>query len=429
MLAAVALFAVGAYLLISERAYDRLDRSLNETADRVAQELSGPDLGGRDFQEPPTPSAPVQPSRSADADPAGTRVELDPLGRRPPSGPRTVSLQGERYRLLVRALPAGADGSRRTVAVARPLTDVEQTLDEVALALGIAALVAALLATGLALLIVRGALRPLTQARRAAETVAESQDPSLRVPEGRDDEIGGLARSMNRMLARLEDAQGRLRTTLSRQRRFAADASHEMRTPLTALRGDIETMRAHDLPAAERDAALSDMATSVDRMDRLVAGLLGAGAGGRRGGRAEPIDLGEMIGEIATREELGEVTSDVVVSGDRAALRGMLVNLIDNGPPPRRARVSVALRAEPGEAVIRGERRRPRHRDGRSRPDLRSFLSRPGATRIAGRGPGPADRPRHRRALGRHPAAHPLGVGRAVRGAAAALPLTTCRSA
>ena len=69
---------------------------------------------------------------------------------------------------------------------------------------------AALIATSLVLLIVRGALRPLTQARRAAETVAESQDPSLRVPEGRDDEIGGLARSMNRMLARLEDAQGRL---------------------------------------------------------------------------------------------------------------------------------------------------------------------------------------------------------------------------
>ena len=48
VLAAVALFAVGAYVLISERAYDRLDRSLNETADRVTQELSGPDLGGRD---------------------------------------------------------------------------------------------------------------------------------------------------------------------------------------------------------------------------------------------------------------------------------------------------------------------------------------------------------------------------------------------
>lgn len=110
VLGAVALFAVGAYLLISERAYDRLDRSLNETADQVTRELSGPDLGGRDFTEPPTPSAPVQPSQSADPDAAGTRVELDPSGTTAPSGPRTVVLDGERYRLLVRALETGADG-------------------------------------------------------------------------------------------------------------------------------------------------------------------------------------------------------------------------------------------------------------------------------------------------------------------------------
>ena len=63
-------------------------------------------------------------------------------------------LDGERYRLLVRSLGTGADGGRRSVAVARPLTDVEQTLDEVALGLGLAAVVAALIATSLVLLIV-----------------------------------------------------------------------------------------------------------------------------------------------------------------------------------------------------------------------------------------------------------------------------------
>lgn len=351
VLAAVALFGAGAYYLISERAYDRLDNSLSDTADRVAQELAGPDVGGRDFAEPPTPGAPAQPTPSAGADPAGTRVQLDPLGRTPPSGPRTVTLQGERYRLLVRALPVGSDGSRRTVAVARPLTDVEQTLDEVALGLVVAAVAAALLATLLAWLIVRRALRPLTRTQQAAESVAASQDPSERVPEGRADEVGLLSRAINRMLGRLEDAQARLRTTLTEQRRFAADASHEMRTPLTALRGDIETMRAHELPPDERAQALSDMAASVDRMDRLVQGLLGLARVDGDDRQAEPVDIGEMIGEIATREELGDVAPDVVVSGDRAALRGMLVNLIDNARS-HGAHVSVALRAEPGEAVV-----------------------------------------------------------------------------
>ena len=351
VLGAVALFAVGAYVLISERAYDRLDRSLNETADRVTQELSGPDLGGRDFTEPPTPSSPVRPSQSAEPDAAGTRVELDPSGTTPPSGPRTVVLQGERYRLLVRALATGTDGGRRTVAVARPLTDVEQTLDEVALALGIAALAAALLATGLTIVVVRRGLRPLAEARRAADSVADSQDPSLRVPEGRADEVGGLARAMNRMLGRLEDAQGRLRATLAEQQRFAADASHEMRTPLTALRGEIETMRQYDPPLPERQAALADMATSLERMDHLVAGLLGLAR--VDGGDAEPeaVDLAEMVSEIATGAECGALAPGAVVTGDRAALRGMLANLIDNGRRHGGA-VRVEVAREGAEVVV-----------------------------------------------------------------------------
>ena len=352
VLLAIALFAVGSYLFISERAYDRLDASLQETADRVAGELSTPDLGGRDFTEPPTPGAPAEPVPTESPEPAGTRVEVDPVGRMAPSGPRTVTLEGERYRLLVRALPASSDGVSRSVAVARPLTDVERTLDEVALGLGVAALVAALLATGLTLVIVRRALAPLVEAKRAAEAVAASQDPSLRVPEGRADEVGALARAMNRMLGRLEDAQGRLRSTLSEQRRFAADASHEMRTPLTALRGDIDTLRAHDVPRADREAALGDMSASVERMDRLVGGLLGLARIDGDGAGAEPVDLAELVEEIAGRDEIGDLAPGVVVTADRAALRGMLVNLIDNG---RRhgGRVRVSLAAQDAHAVVR----------------------------------------------------------------------------
>ena len=79
--------------------------------------------------------------------------------------------------------------------------------------------------------------------------MAESQDPSLRVPEGRADEVGGLARGMNRMLARLEDAQGRLRATLGRaaplrRRRVARDA-HARSPPCAA---NIEILGRHDLP-------------------------------------------------------------------------------------------------------------------------------------------------------------------------------------
>jgi two-component system OmpR family sensor kinase len=349
VLLAVGLFAVGAYYLISERAYDRLDGSLEDTAARVAQEITQPDLGDRDFEEPPTAGAPVDPAD--EPQPAGTRVEVDPTGDMAPSGPRTVTLEGERYRLLVRALPEGGDGVVRSVAVARPLTDVEETLDEVAVGLAVAAGLAALLATGLTLAISRGALRPLTAARRAAETVADSQDPSLRVPEGRADEVGGLARAMNRMLGRLEDAQGRLRTTLAEQRRFAADASHEMRTPLTALRGEIETLRAHDPPPAERAEALADMARSVERMNHLIAGLLGLARVDGGDAEAQAIDLGALVREVTEPAERGDIGAGVTVAGDRAALRGMLANLVDNGRRHGGGPL-VTLRTEGAEAVV-----------------------------------------------------------------------------
>ena len=108
VLAAVALFAVGAYYLISERAYDRLDRSLSDTADRVAQELAGPRTSGdRDFAAPPTPAlAGAAHAETPAADPAGTRVQLDPLGRTVPERPAHGDPPG-------RALPPAGAGSLR----------------------------------------------------------------------------------------------------------------------------------------------------------------------------------------------------------------------------------------------------------------------------------------------------------------------------
>jgi signal transduction histidine kinase len=156
---------------------------------------------------------------------------------------------------------------------------------------------------------------------------------------------------MNRMLGRLEEAQTRLRDTLAEQRRFAADASHEMRTPLTALRGEIETLRAHDPPPGERAAALADMALSVERMDHLVAGLLGLAR--IDGGEAAPerIDLGAALGELAGPGEAGDLVDGIVGSGDRAALRAMVSNLLENA---RRhgGGGRLSLRGEDDEAVI-----------------------------------------------------------------------------
>jgi len=114
-------------------------------------------------------------------------------------------------------------------------SQVEQTFARL-LVIGVPVLL--VLAGGTVWLVVGRALRPVEQIRGAV-TAITSADPSQRVPEpGTDDEIGRLARTMNDMLARLDDSA-------ARQRRFVADASHELRSPLTAIRTGLEVGLAH----------------------------------------------------------------------------------------------------------------------------------------------------------------------------------------
>ena len=118
--------------------------------------------------------------------------------------------------------PAASGGA----PIRRVISQINQTFARL-LIIGVPFLL--VLACGTVWLVVGRALRPVEQIRGAV-TAITSADLSLRVPEpGTDDEIGRLARTMNDMLARLEDAA-------ARQRRFVADASHELRSPLTAIR-------------------------------------------------------------------------------------------------------------------------------------------------------------------------------------------------
>ncbi len=352
--AAFAAFSIAAYVLVRERALDETDRALVETATRVADDLAQADPDDPDFAEIPAPGSPVIPARSDLVVPPGTRVRIDPEGRTPPAPPRTVAIDGEPYRLMVRELPPSSDGQPRTVVVARPLADVERTLDQVAIALAIVGVIAAIAASIMTFVIVRGALRPLRSARSAAERIADSEDLSLRVPEGRRDEVGVLAHSMNRMLERLEAAQAGLRRALDEQRRFAADASHELRTPLTAIRGDLDLLQRHDLPDTERAAITEEMRAASDRMDRLVRGLLRlARLDGREADRPETIVLSEFLaGRLDEAEELrvADDAGDLSVVADRETLIAIVVNLVENA---RRHGTSVCVTLERrGDAAL-----------------------------------------------------------------------------
>jgi signal transduction histidine kinase len=371
--AAVAAFGVAGYLLIKDGAFDNLDRSLAVTADAVAIEAEGGDLGVRDFEAPPTARSVVRPRTTTPDAPVATFVQLleagrplgparvagtasvaPPLPALPVGPPRTATIRGERFRVLVRAISPSSDGRPRSVAVARPVADVEATLDEAAVRLAVGGAAASLLALAVALLATRRGLRRLVRVQAAAERVAASEDLSVRIPQGRPDEVGRLAAAVNRMLARLETAQSRLSGALEEQRRFAADASHELRTPLTALRGDIDLLRRHPLPDGEREEVLAEMATAVDRMGRLVEGLLALARAEAAGGpRRRVVDIGELLAELARPGECPAppAARPLPVAGDPDALHGLFRNLLENARRHGR-RVQVSARAEGDAAVV-----------------------------------------------------------------------------
>jgi two-component system OmpR family sensor kinase len=227
--------------------------------------------------------------------------------------------------------------------------------------------VAAVLGLGLS----RTLLRPLQRMRAAAQRIGDERDFHLRLPVSRPtDELGRLAGSVNQMLTELEQAHANLKATLDAQRRFVGDASHELRTPVTAIRTNAEfLLRAPNALASDRAEALDDVLTEVRRMEQLVGDLLAlARLEGAPPAARHPLRLDQLLEDVY-RDGLRlarpgvEVTlhepSEVWVLGDRADLRRAVWNLVENALKYGQ----VPDLAAGGDGNGRGRRPRPRRAD------------------------------------------------------------------
>lgn len=358
-LAVLLVSAVG-FVVIRDQGLNAVDEALLEDARANIAGLEDGDLGERDFLEAPAEGASTEVAPDDGALPPGTRVDVEgggdqapepsapipetsidsalpgetgaPAAGTPIGEPFTIEENGRTLRRLV-LQRTGADGVVETLTFSRSIADTEAIIRVARYVLLTVAIVASLLAIGFILLLVRAFLRPLEAAQAAAEHVARSGDLSIRIPEGRPDEVGRLAGAMNTMLGRLDHARSRLKETLEEQRTFAADASHELRTPLTALRGDIDLLLTHDIPADERREVLEEMSRSSDRMGNLIEGLLSLARLDAIPTRTpQAVDIVTMIEALLA--EGGSLTApapeDAHVLGDPDAIRGVFSNLIDN---------------------------------------------------------------------------------------------------
>ena len=197
------------------------------------------------------------------------------------------------------------------------------------------------------------ALRPL---RRVADDVRQRDEQSLQpLPaDGLPDEVAPLVASLNALLQRLGQS-------LDTQRAFVADAAHELRSPLTALKLQLQLLKRAGSDA-ERSAAAEALAAGIDRAARLVEQLLTLARSepGAAATPLQPLDLSELVREAVadtvplalTRGTALELQADapVSVNGDRAALRALVRNLADNAVrySPPGARVELCVDAPRG---------------------------------------------------------------------------------
>jgi two-component system OmpR family sensor kinase/two-component system sensor histidine kinase BaeS len=267
---------------------------------------------------------------------------------------KTISTD-ETGRLRVLTEPVVVGGERiGTFRVADPLTSIDQALASLRnrfIAVGLGAL---LLSVAIAIWLANVISRPLRRMAAVASAV-DSGDLSHRIDYKGDDEVGVLAEAFNHMLDRLE-AGFRL------QRDFVSDASHELRSPLTVIRGRIEQLADHagDRQAVEAEA--NELMREVRRMERLSDDMLTL-AKAERGGlvqrRRVPVDdfvedLRRDLPLLGSRQYSVEsnVHGDLEADPDRLAqvIRNLVTNAVRHTTADGHIDISIA--SENGSAVF-----------------------------------------------------------------------------
>ena len=291
---------------------------------------------------------------------ASKNVADDPrLSREVPDSTKTVIRTVPNYPeathpLRVAVKRVHARGQDYTVYVASSLGPVSRSTNSLARLLAFGLPLLALLAGLLSWIAVSLALRPVEAIRREVELIG-GEDLHRRVPDPLvEDEIGRLVGTMNAMLARLEVAT-------DRQRRFVADASHELRSPLTGMRAELEVNLAHP-EQVEWSVVAQEILDDTIGLQRLVDDLLAlaaADAAPVNVTRRDPVDLDEIVMAEARRArnrssatiDTGSV-SGAQVDGDEEQLSRVVRNLLDNAARYARSTITVSLAETEGNAVL-----------------------------------------------------------------------------
>ncbi len=333
---------------------------------------------------------------------------------------RDASVNGVHMRIL-----ATTFGSGRAIELALPLSEVDSLLSRLRLILALVLIGGIALAALLGRLVAGAVVQPLKHLTQTTEHVALTLDLSGRIEPGGSDEIGRLAQSFNAMLDALGQSMGALDDSVHAQRQLVADASHELRTPVTSIRTNIEILQQQgtQMEAEDQSRLLEDVVEQIEDLSHLVNDLIDLARGEEPYDETEDVRLDLLVEEVVARARRGASLNLLqmelepsVVSGVPPRLERAVSNLVDNAikySPPGQP-VEITLRAQelsvrdhgPGiseqdlphvfDRFYRGAEARGRPGSGLGLAIVRQVASQHGGSILAERAPGGGTRMRLR---------------------------------
>ncbi|MBK8835706.1 MAG: HAMP domain-containing histidine kinase [Anaerolineae bacterium] len=268
--------------------------------------------------------------------------------------------------LLVHTEPVLVENSVIGVAqVARSFEAELAGLDTLSQQLLAGSVAMTVIAFGLIWLAIGISLRPVDRLTAAVEGMRARRDYGrrLRTPYA-DGEMGRLAMAIDGLVSEAEDAYQRAQSNLSAQQRFFAQVSHELRAPLTTIRGNLGLLqRGASVPDPDRTEILRDAIDEAERLTRLVNELSAMSrAASPHGLRLEPVQVRDIVFDVARkarmiardRRLLVDAGEDALVNGNRDAITQILIVLIDNAAKFTQAggTIGIQLRREGRDVAL-----------------------------------------------------------------------------
>jgi two-component system, OmpR family, sensor histidine kinase MprB len=222
--------------------------------------------------------------------------------------------------------------------LARPLNGVNNILSNLRLILLLLCAGGVALAAALGRLAARRVLAPLSEVAQTAQHISETEDLSSRIHVHADDEVGQLATRFNAMIERLQGSRAALDESVRAQRQLVADASHELRTPITSLRTNIEVLLAGgELSDEDRRRLLADVLEQSEELSALIGDVIELARGDLPVEAADDVRLDRIVAESVARarRDFAQVhfktsLTPVIVEGVPERLGRAVNNLLDN---------------------------------------------------------------------------------------------------